>query len=224
MNLKNTFAEPIILSHNLTNFVFPGDPEYKIFKICFDKFNISKLELNSHLCTHIDFPGHIGTNNGNNNNNNNNISKPYLKLKNKKIIYENALCIEYNSEYTEYFEIEDKFQELKDFIIKNNVKILILNTNMYKLWGNSEYFDYDLNLDKYLEKILNLDIDIIATDCASIGEYTMHKKLLDKILVIENLTNLELLDNKIFIFLGMPLDINIPDGSPINVIGFFNIY
>ncbi|MBP2143313.1 kynurenine formamidase [Methanococcus voltae] len=223
MNLKNNFGKPISLSHNLVNVVFPGDPEYKISKIDVDDFKISKIELNSHLGTHIDFPGHLNNTNVKNADFSK-FSKPYLKLMDKKIIYENAICINYNSENTEYFENDDKFNELKDIIDKNNIKILILNTNKYRLWGNLKYFDYDLKLNKYLERILELNIDIIATDCASIGDYKVHKKLLDKMLIVENLTNLEFFDNQVFVFLGMPLDINIPDGSPINIIGFINMY
>ncbi|MBP2200621.1 kynurenine formamidase [Methanococcus voltae] len=223
MNLKNNFGNPVSLSHNLINFVFPGDPEYKISKIDVDNFKISKIEFNSHIGTHIDFPGHLNHKNVNDTDFSK-FPKSYLKLMDNKIIYENALCIFYNSKNTEYFENEDKFNELKDIINKNNVKILILNTNTYKLWGNPEYFNHDLKLDKYLERILELNIDIIATDCASIGNYNVHKKLLDKMLIIENLTNLEFFYNQIFVFLGMPLDINIPDGSPINIIGFINKY
>ncbi len=64
----------------------------------------------------------------------------------------------------------------------------------------------------------------VGIDSMSIGDDAVHRILLsEEVPVFENLTNLELLLNKEFTFLALPLRIEGGSGSPVRAVAFVNV-
>ncbi|WP_459201667.1 cyclase family protein [Methanococcus sp. CF] len=182
----------INLSHKIENFVYPNDPEFNIQTKNNGKYFVSELNMGVHTGTHIDYPMHVGLTNE--------------KFEN---VFGNGYCV--------------SIENLDDFF-KNppeNVEILLIKTGFSKYWGNSIYFEKEGNIERFVEKIISLNLKAVGIDCYSIGNFSVHEKLLSsKIKVIENMKNLELLEGKSFKFCGFPLNIEKIDGSPINTVAF----
>jgi kynurenine formamidase len=198
------------LSHEINNEinVYPGDPEVKLEKIATiekDGYVMHRLELNSHLSTHIDAPGHI--------------------LKNAKMIdqfppeYFTGAAFIIKARCTNKNIIEVNLPDNKNF------EHLIINCGWYKKWGSKAYyFDYPVLSEKLANKIAGLPIKTVAFDTPSVDsvhsqDYSIHKIFLKKdILILENLTSLDKLNGRYVELFAFPLKLKSVDGSPVRVI------
>lgn len=191
----------IDLSHEITNFTYPGDPEFELNPLNVETYTISEIKLGSHISTHIDYPKHVGIDN-------NNIEGDF-----KDIVIGTGFCVNIKN-------LGEFLNQLHAYKTRK-IDILLINTNISKYWGRKEYFEKEINIEPHLDDILNINPKAVGVDCASIGNYEVHKELLSKgIFIIENLNNLEKLENKYFTFMGLPLKIRGIDGAPIRAISF----
>lgn len=191
------YNELIELSHEIIDFSYHGDPKYELNSKKIDNYTISELKIGSHASTHVDYPMHVG-----------------LTNKNFKNIIGKGFCV--NIKNLE--EFLNGFEKNKTF----KFEILLINTNFSEFWGDPKYFDMEIDIEKFVEKIAEMDLKAVGVDCASIGNFKVHEKLLSSnVLIIENLKNLKKLENKSFEFLGFPLNIKKIDGSPINAVAIF---
>ncbi len=107
-----------------------------------------------------------------------------------------------------------------------NIEYLLLYTGWSHYWGQEKYFkDFPvLSLDaaEWLaqnSKLKGIGADTISFDHESSKIFAIHKLLLEKeILILENLTNLELLLDSNFLFWGLPLKTLNADGAPIRAV------
>lgn len=202
----------IDLSHTLGNNtpVFPGDclPSFEIDENL-KKLNIqvTNIKFNTHLGTHIDCPSHLGV---------------------KKIFTDN---IDLNKCFGKGIIIDVR-NSIENFAILdtlpfdyNRYDYLLFYTGHSKLWGSENYFNSHPYLSKELaEKLANASIKGIGIDTANIDKvndltFPNHQKLLkNEKVIIENLTNLNLLIDKEFTLIAFPLKIENGDGSPVRAV------
>jgi len=108
----------------------------------------------------------------------------------------------------------------------DQAEFLLFHTGWDRYWGKEEYFgDYPYIDDEVAEYIINsnkkgVGLDVIGLDPIADAGLTLHKKLLagNEIVIIENLTHLDLLGSSLFTFCALPLRHIDADGSPIRAI------
>ncbi len=105
-------------------------------------------------------------------------------------------------------------------------EFVLFHTGWTKHWGTERYFaefpvlsdDAALWLASY--RLKGIGIDAISVDPVDAHDLRNHKRILSHgTLIIENLTNLELLPAKGFLFGCMPWKIQGGDGSPVRAFG-----
>lgn len=113
------------------------------------------------------------------------------------------------------------------FLLKIDIKqgqpdFILLYTGWSKHWGKDSYYSGYPTLTKraaaYLTELSlkGLGVDAISVDESQDMRYPIHQTLLQKnILIIENLTNLDLLLGREFLFCCFPLKIEGSDGCPV---------
>jgi len=102
---------------------------------------------------------------------------------------------------------------------------VLLYSGWSRYWGSDYYYENFPVLDNEACTIIGSSIkkgigfDMPSADPVGSVDLPLHKELLDKgIILIENLANLHLLENKEFFFICLPLKINNGDGSPVRAI------
>ncbi len=190
--------------------VYPGDEKFEIKQtktIENDGFNMSTLKLNMHIGTHIDFRSHA------------------LKLKSlEEIDFSNfigkANVIKPNivDNIISTKDIEEQYNQLE-----YRERILFLDLNYAARINTQKYYE-PIYFEPKIFKFLNENnITILGADIPSFSYFNeeglrMHKDLLGKnIYLIENLTNLNLLNNH-FYFVGLPLKISGVEASLIRAV------
>lgn len=200
----------IDLTHSINSdiLVYPGTPRPEIElsnNLDNDGFVEHYLSLSTHTGTHIDAPRHM--------------------LKDGKSVDEYRL-----EKFTGKALLIDcrKYSHLDWTLIKkyekdiNTIDFVVFNTGWNLKWNNDSYFlDFPV-LENIAAEYLSqfslkaVGFDTISIDPVSDSNYTNHHIFLKKdILIIENLTNLELIPSKIFKLYAIPLKIEDTDGSPV---------
>ncbi len=197
----------IDLSHTITpNMpVYPGT-EQPIFiqanSIDQHGFAEKKLTLYSHTGTHIDAPAHIIE------------DQPKLDDLALSSFYGQAQCIPIDQPEIEVHHFEQFNGQL------HHLDFILIATGWSKFWGEDQYFggypvltpaaaDF---LCKY--KLKGIGFDTISADREDSTDFPVHNTLLQHMIVIENLTNLEMLIGQNFQLCCFPLKIAEADGSP----------
>lgn len=194
--------------------VFPGT-EKPIFlpanTIEKDGFKETKFSMYSHTGTHIDAPSHMLE--GSNFLDELDISHfigraailDFSNIKNKEITKEDLLKYE---------------KRLKD------LDFVLLMTGWSKYWNSDKYFeDFPFLSEEAVDWLIGFNIKGIGIDAISIDDmktttFSIHYKLFENnMIVIENLTNLESINNEeSFIFSCLPLKYENADGSPVRAV------
>lgn len=112
----------------------------------------------------------------------------------------------------------------------DQAEFLLFHTGWDKYWGIDAYFgDYPYIDDDVVSYIIaqnkkGVGLDVIGIDPIADEELTIHKQLFacNEIVVIENLTNLNLVGNDLFTFCALPLKWLEADGSPIRAIALWD--
>ncbi|SET76491.1 Kynurenine formamidase [Natronincola peptidivorans] len=198
--------------------VFPGTEKpifYPANTLEKDGFIETKLSLYSHTGTHIDAPGHM--------------------LLGGKLL--NQLEISHFIGKATVLDVStmEKKEISKEDLLKYEDKIkdldyLILKTGWSKYWGEEKYFDGFPSLTVEAAAWLTgfnlkgIGIDTISIDDMKTTTFPNHYKLFENnMIVIENLTNLDLIKEEIFIFSCFPLNYENADGSPVRAIAMENV-
>lgn len=185
--------------------VYPGDPNVKIERagvISRDGFCDHSLSLNTHVGTHIDAPMHMVEG-----------GKSLDEFSPNRFIG--------RGKYIEVKNLEFSLDDVKDADIQEG-DIVLFHTGLSKKYDKpDEYFeqypDIPESIAEYLvqQKVSMVGVDMCGPDHP---EFPVHKILLSNdVLIIENLTNLDQLDNKEFRVIALPLKLDI-DGSPARVV------
>ena len=107
-----------------------------------------------------------------------------------------------------------------------NAEFLLFNFGYSKLWGKPEYFGNFPVLSKEVVDFIittkkkGVGLDTISLDAINDGNLTMHKQLFSssETIIIENLTNLDKIGDKMFTLFALPLKHKDADGSPIRAV------
>ena len=205
----------IDLSHLIyTNMpAYPGSDSVTIKKVNIlskNGFEECKICIHSHNGTHIDVSGHMLKK-----------GKSIDNIHTDSFIGKGTI-LDFHNHHSKLIRLEDisiyqKKIEKSDFII--------IKTGWSKYWETSLYFSNYPCLNSEAASWLSnfsikgLGIDAISVDSPNSEDFPIHKILLAKnIIIIENLTNLEVIDNEYFLFTALPLKIKDADGSPVRAI------
>ena len=193
--------------------VFPGTEKPTLTKAnTFEKdsFRETKITMYSHTGTHVDAPAHMLS------------QGAYLeKLEIERFIGK-ATVLDFSNRAIPLIDVEDL--EIYEKII-SKVEFIIIKTGWGKYWGSEEYYGSFPVLTEaaalWLTKfnLKGIALDAISIDNISSTEFSVHKILLEKnILIIENLTNLEAIKKEFFLLSVMPLKYKNTDGAPARVV------
>lgn len=193
--------------------VFPGT-EQPIFEkantLENDGFQEAKITMYSHTGTHIDAPAHMFSNG------------PYLDNLQIEHFIGKATVLDFSDKKLQLIDL-DSIKPFKEKI--KNVDFVIIKTGWSRYWGNKKYYEDFPSLSEESAKWLcqfnlkGIGIDAISIDDSNSTAFTIHKILMLKnILIIENLTNLDSINNEYFILSIMPLKNKNADGSPVRAI------
>ena len=177
-----------------------------------DGFNFHELKITSHTGTHVDAPAHIVS------------DKKYLDDFSLDHFYGQGLIIKVDR----FAGAAIPLEFLKNYESEiQEVDFLVLNTGWHKKWESPEYqSNYPLlsiESAKWLTrfKLKGIGLDTISIDAIDSQELPIHKIILGaELLIIENLTNLDVLPETGFILQCLPLKVNNADGSTSRVVAF----
>ena len=105
---------------------------------------------------------------------------------------------------------------------------VLLRTGWGRYWGASRYFEgfpvLSTNAAKRLSEfgLKGMGVDTLSVDSMDTTDYPVHRILLEnRILIIENLANLDRLPEGRFVeLICLPLHITASDGAPTRVVAF----
>ncbi|SNR94516.1 Kynurenine formamidase [Anaerovirgula multivorans] len=196
--------------------VFPGTEKPIFFPantLEKDGFIETKLSLYSHTGTHIDAPGHmlLGANLLNQ------LGIDHFVGKAAVLDFTNIEKQEISKE--DLLKYESKLKDL-DYVL--------LKTGWSQYWGEDKYFDgfpfLTVEAAAWLAgfNLKGIGVDAISIDDMKTTTFPVHYKLFENnMIVIENLTNLNLINEEIFVFSCLPLNYENADGSPVRAVAMF---
>jgi len=175
-----------------------------------DGYNMSRIEMQSHIGTHIDAPLHMVENGLS-------LDKmPVDSFIGKAVVINVSSEKFYNIELSLLMEQEDKIRK---------AEFLLFNTGWSRLWGDKTYFAKSPYLTKTAaEWLLQFDLKGVGIDTMSIDSmesvsWPTHKILFKQnILIVENLANLDAVTEGVFTFSCLPLKYEGADGSPVRAV------
>ncbi len=193
--------------------VYPGTESPRFVTGCsveVDGFLEKKITLFSHTGTHMDAPSHLLTN---------------AKMLDRFPVdqfYGSAFLFKLESSMNKIIGVEELKPHADSF---NQVDFLVIHTEWSQYWGSEQYFaDYpvfSLEAAEWLTqfKFKGIGLDMISIDEITSHELPIHKVFLrDETIIIENLTNLDLIQGNRFILSCFPLKIKDADGSPVRAV------
>jgi len=196
--------------------VFPGSPKPQFIpwnKIKRDGYNLELLFLSSHTGTHIDAPFHFIDK-----------GKKIHDISVNRLVGRVTL-IKKRKKPNQSITRSDiiNFEKKHGKISKN--AIVIFSTGWNKNLEKEYYFEKNPGLSisaaKYLvsKKINLVGIDSPSIDLGNEKKFLVHNILLkNNILIVENLTNLEKIQNTHFDLVVLPLKLKNATGSPVRAI------
>ncbi len=202
----------IDLSHPLVEGmpVFPGTPEPEFQKpLLIEKhgFAESLLKLGSHTGTHVDAPAHMIA------------GGKHLGDFPLSAFIGPGLVLDLRAlppGPVEHACLEDKASVIA------RADFLLLLTSWSRHWGRPDYFrDYPVLSPAAAQwltgfKLKGIGVDAISVDAHDAARYEVHRTLLAAdILIVENLTSLDQLVGRDFIFSCLPLSLPEADGCPV---------
>jgi kynurenine formamidase len=201
----------IDLTHTISNEmpVYPGDDFPVITPLASideDGFRNWKITVSSHTGTHIDGPAHILPH------------SPTLERIPLDCFVGECSVIDLTGVKTPEIDISH-LKPHEAFFQKS--EFILLYTGWSRYWGQEKYFrGYPvLSIEAALWvrsfELKALGIDNPSVDEADSTDFPIHKILLERMLIIENLTNLEKLPKTGFIFSCFPLRLERVDSSPV---------
>lgn len=194
--------------------VYPGTEQPTFIVSCTiaeHGFTEKKMTLYSHTGTHIDAPGHLLEG-----------AKTLDQLPIQHF-YGRAVCLDYRLLNKPIIDVAD----LSAYQSKiTGCDFVLLQTGWSRFWNNPAYFnDYPvptLAAAEWLAQfnLKGVGVDTISVDEATTDTFLVHKTFFRReMIVIENLTRLDVLPEDSFFFSAFPLKILQADGSPVRAVG-----
>lgn len=189
--------------------VYPSDPRVELHRVTeYDKtgYNVMSVNMGTHSGTHVDLPLHTSIDG------NDAAGMPLETFFGDAVTFEISSSSGTNAAFKEV--------KLDTGEIKKG-DILIIRTGWEEKASTPEYFSEFPYFDStFADQLINLGVKAVGTDLPSVdgpdtkGE--VHKRLLsNNIVIFEGLVNLKQLVGKRFLFYGVPMKIEMGDGSPI---------
>jgi arylformamidase len=219
LNNRIYFMKIIDLSYNINPAisVYPGTEPPSFIKantIERDGFAEMKMSMYTHTATHMDAPSHV---------------LPHGKSLDKfdaSHFVGRAVIVDAPQSSGKEITVE----LLKPYLEQlQNADFVLIKTGWSKYWGKDNYFKEfpSLSVDaaKWLAELplKGIGIDAISIDSVDNVALPAHHILLEKdIIIIENLTNLDVIKTKKIYFICLPLKISDADGSPVRAIAIEN--
>ncbi|WFD12042.1 cyclase family protein [Tepidibacter hydrothermalis] len=202
---------------DLTHLIYPNMPVFpgtdtpvleKANTIEKDGFCEMKMTMYSHTGTHIDAPAHMLKDG---------VTLDKLDVNN---FIGTAIILEFKDK--KHIKLKD-ILPYKDKIAKSD--FVIIKTGWSKFWGKKEYFEEfpSINID-VANWLVNFNLKGIGVDAISIDDmkstsFEVHKTLMkNNLIIIENLTNLEKIEDTFFTLTVLPLKTLNADGAPVRAI------
>ena len=190
--------------------VYPGT-EQPIFQkantLEEDGFQEAKITMYSHTGTHIDSPAHMLQ------------DRPYLDDFEIDKFIGKAMILDFSTIKVTSIDV-DRLRTYEEKI--RNVEFVIIKTGWSSYWGDKKYYEDFPFLSEESATWLSeftlkgIGIDAISVDDINTSTFPVHKIFLSKdVLVIENLTNLDSINDEYFLLSIMPLKNKEADGSPV---------
>jgi kynurenine formamidase len=171
-----------------------------------DGFTETKMNIYSHIGTHIDAPSHILKNG---------LSLDKLPIDH---FIGKALLLDLPVMPDDMIPVSSLLK-YKNLVI--DLDFVIIKTGWSRHWGKQDYFEGFPHLSEEAASWLaafhlkGVGIDAISVDSMDTATFPVHKIFFMKnMIVIENLTNLDSVGNGVFTLSCMPLKIKDADGSP----------
>jgi arylformamidase len=201
----------IDLSHTISPGmpVYPGDdPPVFTNRAAIDEDGFAEkgITLGSHVGTHIDAPAHI---------------IPYAPTLDRMPIDRfvgKSSVIDLTGMKNP--TIDTSFLKPFELLFKTS-EFILLHTGWHRFWGQDNYLrGYPiLSIEAALWVrsfgLKGIGVDAISVDEIEAIDLPIHKILLERMLIIENLTNLDKLPKTGFIFSCLPLKLENADASPV---------
>ncbi len=196
--------------------VFPGSPDpvfEDMFSVADDGYTEKKLNIFTHLGTHIDAPAHMLKNG------------ETLDILPVNTFFGKALRIDL-PEKTGQIELSKLVSYEKEI---SDCEFVIFNSGWWKKWGGEEYFEGFPHLTpeaaEWLseKKLKGVGGDFPSFDPVEEVNYTIHNILFNAgYILVENLTNLDAVTERSFTISVMPLKVKGADGSPVRAVALLN--
>ncbi len=177
-----------------------------------DGYKLHELKINSHTGTHVDAPAHMIAGMKN------------LDDFSLEQFYGKGLMLKVDQFATK--EISLSFLKKHKKQIEES-EFLILNSGWHKKWLTADYQSnypvLSIESAEWLTQfnLKGIGLDIISIDPTDSTDVPLHKIILGaEFLIIENLTNLDVLPEDGFLFQCFPLKVNESDGSTSRVVAF----
>lgn len=205
----------IDLSHTMTPDmpVYPGTEQPRFQQVCsFEEMGCieKKITMFSHTGTHMDAPAHI--------------IQGGSTLNQFPIDQFHGTAWVLNVGKEEPGVIGMETLASNEEMIRR-IDFLLIRTSWTRFWGKEQYFSGYPVLSKEAARYLcefdlkGIGMDAISFDEAASLDFYVHKLLLGRNnVLIENLTNLELLPDIPFLFSCFPLKFEESDGSPVRAV------
>ena len=185
---------------------------YDIASIEKDGYNEKLLKLCTHTGTHIDAPSHMI-----------NKGKTIDEFNISDFI---GIAIIIDVSNLKKINVEDLIS-YKDKI--NNCDFVILKTGWDKYWGTNSYLQGFPTLTEEAARWLStfnirgIGTDTISIDAFDIIDFEVHNTILSRgIIIIENITNLDNVQEQEFTLVATPLKIENGDASPVRAVAITN--
>jgi arylformamidase len=219
MTIQSTQTTIIDLSHSINNniSVYPGTAQPQIKQLStvqHEGFAEMSLVLNSHHATHIDAPYHMIE------------GGKTLDQFAPDTFTGTAFIVDCRALNQNEISIDLLQAHARDL---EQVDFVLLCTGWSKKWKTAQYLsDYPVLSTAAATWLSQLPIkgvgfDAISPDKIDSLQYPNHKILLGKeLIIIENLTNLDLLTGEIFQLVCLPLKIEQADAAPARAVAILN--
>ena len=222
----------IDLSHIVDSSVaiYPGDPEFSScphLTLSADGVNVSRISLGSHTGTHVDAPYHFIEDGKK-------IDEIPLSTFVGPAVVVDLTAQELGRELREREAIQwADLQKYEDAMRATKDAILLLRTDWSKYWSTPRYFDHPYVSVEAARRIVESGIRLVGIDTLSPDEtildeveaakhpYAFHKIVLGAgVVIAENLTNLDAIQDGQWAVSLVPLKLGGCDGSPVRAMAW----
>jgi arylformamidase len=192
--------------------VYPGTEQPVIetpCKVATHGFYERKLTFYSHTGTHMDAPAHILAHG------------PTLDKMPIDNFIGPGIKIDLTGKQNKVIDIDD-LKAYEPYF--KSCDFVLLHTGWDRYWGQERYFNdfpvlsIDAALWMHSFQLKGVGVDAISVDENNSTTMSIHKILLERVVLIENLTHLEQLPDSGFIFSCLPMKLEEADGSPIRAV------